>query len=83
MLYEVEVHDAKLVQPTHLYSVIGYVTNGGLVDGPGDEMWDLVAYDAKRGVWLQNVCEESCVVEVAMWHKCVDTQAVKDELKIP
>lgn len=53
--------------PTQPYSVLAWVTKGGLVlpDEPG--MRGIVSYFPDRGVWVQSIGQEDAVVQVSHW----------------
>lgn len=52
--------------PTHLHSILGYVTSGRLVV-LDERMIDCVSYDPERKVWLQCVNGEDAEVQVSHW----------------
>jgi hypothetical protein len=51
--------------PTHLHSVLGWVTSGGLV--VDDPFADVVSYDPERKTWLECVNGEDAFVTVSHW----------------
>lgn len=52
--------------PTHLHTVLGYITSGGLVVME-EKMMDCVSYDPERKAWLQCVNGDDAVVTVSHW----------------
>lgn len=64
--------------PTHIYSVLGYVTDGPLTRNGTDPMRDIVSYDPDRGVWLQCVGDDDAVVTVSHWQ---DLPAAPNEVQ--
>lgn len=52
--------------PTHIYSVLGFVTGGPLLVA-GEYMIDRVSYDPDRKVWLQSLGMEDAFVPVSHW----------------
>lgn len=53
--------------PTHIYSVLAYVVGGGLAKY-GEPMIDIVAYNPRANVWLQNVGDAGDeIVTVTHW----------------
>ena len=53
--------------PTHIYSVLAYVVDGGFA-AHGEPMKDIVAYNPQTGEWLQNVGDAGDeVVTVTHW----------------
>ena len=51
--------------PSHLHSVLGWVTGGPLVHD--DPFADTVSYDPDRRVWLQSTGMEDAIVPVSHW----------------
>jgi hypothetical protein len=52
--------------PTHIYSVLGFVVDGGLAKF-GGSMQDIVVFSPASGEWLQNIGSRDVPVTVSHW----------------
>ena len=52
--------------PTHIYSVLGFVVDGGLAKF-GGPMHDIVVFNPANGEWLQNIGSRDVSVTVSHW----------------
>jgi hypothetical protein len=52
--------------PTHIYSVLGFVVDGGLAKF-GGSMQDIVVFNPENGEWLQNIGSSDVSVAVSHW----------------
>ena len=53
--------------PTHIYSVLGFITKGPLVVSDERGMRDIVSYFPDENAWKVSMGQEDVVVEVSHW----------------